>query len=134
MNIKVEASLSSWLRAQSVFDGVPIHSGQSDDPLSNDQSVIIVSVESTDVIARGFYKATASIVLATPCVVESALESHEALAQSLQLTLLEATSLPESFEPLRLAGADLQKITEDQKKDKWVTSIELTLAICHSEI
>ena len=74
-------------------------------PTPADQPVLIVGVESVDPVAAGFHIARASIVLATPSVVEAALDTHAALAASLKTSLLAADQLAASFAaPLTLAG------------------------------
>ena len=135
MNLEVETSLAAWLRSQLAFDGIPVHTGQSSDPIANDQPVLIVGVESTEAIVRGLYKVTASIVLATPSVVESALETHAGLAASLKTSLLAADQLADSFaSPLTLAGADLRTWSESQQDGRWITTAALTLGLVESAI
>ena len=121
MNIPVETALAAWLRSQPAFDGIPVHTGQSSDPIPNDQPVLIVGVESTEAIVRGLYKVTASIVLATPSVVEAALDTHAALAASFAA-------------PLTLAGADLRTWSESQQDGRWITTAALTLGLVESAI
>jgi len=135
MNLEVETSLAAWLRSQPAFDGIPVHTGQSSDPIANDQPVLIVGVESTEAIVRGLYKVSASIVLATPSVVEAALETHAALADSLKTSLLAADQLADSFaSPLTLAGADLRTWSESQQDGRWITTAALTLGLVESAI
>jgi hypothetical protein len=135
MNLEVETSLAAWLRATPAFDGIPVHTGQSSDPIANDQPVLIVGVESTEAIVRGLYKVSASIVLATPSVVEAALETHAALADSLKTSLLAADQLADSFAaPLTLAGADLRTWSESQQDGRWITTAALTLGLVESAI
>lgn len=135
MNLEVETSLAAWLRSQPAFDGIPVHTGQSSDPIANDQPVLIVGVESTEAIVRGLYKVSASIVLATPSVVEAALDTHTALADSLKTSLLAATALADSFDdPLTLAGADLRTWSESQQDGRWLTTAALTLGLVESAI
>jgi hypothetical protein len=135
MNIPVETSLAAWLRALPAFDGIPVHTGQSADTIPQDQPVLLAGCESTEAIARGFYKATASIVLATPAVIEGALETHAALADSLRASLLSAAELADAFAPdLTLAGADLRTMDDTQSDGRWVTTAALTLAFTASGI
>ncbi len=135
MNLEVETSLAAWLRSQPAFDGIPVHTGQSSDPIANDQPVLIVGVESTEAIVRGLYKVSASIVLATPSVVDAALETHAALAASLKTSLLAADALADSFAtPLTLAGADLRTWSESQQDGRWITTAALTLGLVESAI
>lgn len=135
MNLEVESSLAAWLRDLPAFDGIPVHTGQSSEPLPNDQPVLIVGVDSTELVVRGIYKVAASIVLATPSVVENALENHAALATSLRDSLLAADALADSFAaPLTLAGADLRTWSESQQDGRWLTTATLLFGLIHSPI
>jgi hypothetical protein len=135
MNLEVESSLAAWLRALPAFDGIPVHTGQSSDPIPNDQPVLIVGVESTEAVVRGLYKVSATIVLTTPAVVEAALETHAALAGSLKTSLLAADLLADSFAaPLTLAGADLRTWSESQQDGRWLTTAQLTLGLVEAAI
>lgn len=135
MNIPVETSLAAWLRAQPAFDGIPVHTGQSAETIPQDQSVLLAGCESTEAVARGFYKATASIVLVTPAVLEGSLEAHTALAESLRASLLAATDLADAFAPaLTLAGADLRSVDDSQSDGRWVTTAALSFAFTTSGI
>jgi hypothetical protein len=135
VNIPVETSLAAWLRSQPAFDGIPVHTGQSAETIPQDQSVLLAGCESTEAVARGFYKATASIVLVTPSVIEGSLEAHAALAESLRSSLLSAADLADAFAPaLTLAGADLRSVDDSQSDGRWVTTAALTLAFTASGI
>ncbi len=135
MNLPVETSLAAWLRSQPAFDGIPVHTGQSAETIPQDQSVLLAGCESTEAVARGFYKATASIVLVTPSVIEGSLEAHAALAESLRSSLLAASDLADAFAPaLTLAGADLRSVDDTQSDGRWLTTAALTLAFTASGI
>lgn len=135
MNIPVESSLAAWLRALPDFDGIPVHTGQSAETIPADCSVLLAGCESTEAVARGFYKATASIVLVTPSVIEGSLEAHTALADSLRSCLLAATDLADAFAPaLTLAGADLRSVDDTQSDGRWVTTAALSFAFTTSGI
>lgn len=135
MNIPVETSLAAWLRALDAFDGIPVHTGQSADTIPQDQPVLLAGCESTEAVARGYYKATASIVLATPAVIEGALETHAALADSLRSSLLSASSLAAAFPAdLTLAGADLLSVEDTQSDGRWLTTASLSLGLRGSGI
>jgi hypothetical protein len=135
VNIPVETALAAWLRSQPAFFGIPVHTGQSAETIPQDQSVLLAGCESTEAVARGFYKATASIVLVTPSVIEGSLEAHAALADSLRASLLAATDLADAFAPaLTLAGADLRSVDDSQSDGRWVTTAALTLAFTASGI
>jgi hypothetical protein len=135
VNIPVESALAAWLRATPAFDGIPVHTGQSADTIPQDQPVLLAGCESTEAVARGFYKATASIVLVTPSVIEGSLEAHTALAESLRSALLAASELADAFAPaLTLAGADLRSVDDTQSDGRWITTAALTLAFTSSGI
>ncbi len=135
MNIGVETSLAAWLRSQPAFDGIPVHTGQSAETIPADCSVLLAGCESTEAVARGFYKATASIVLVTPSVIEGSLETHAALAESLRSSLLSAADLADAFAPdLTLAGADLRSVDDSQSDGRWVTTAALSFAFTTSGI
>jgi hypothetical protein len=135
VNLPVESSLAAWLRSQPAFDGIPVHTGQSADTIPQDQPILLAGCESTEAVARGFYKATASIVLVTPSVIEGSLEAHTALAESLRASLLSAADLADAFAPdLTLAGADLRSVDDTQSDGRWVTTAALTLAFTSTGI
>jgi hypothetical protein len=135
VNIGVETSLAAWLRSQPAFDGIPVHTGQSAETIPADCSVLLAGCESTEAVARGFYKATASIVLVTPSVIEGSLETHAALAESLRSSLLSAADLADAFAPdLTLAGADLRSVDDSQSDGRWVTTAALSFAFTTSGI
>ena len=135
MNIPVESSLAAWIRSQPAFDGIPVHTGQSAETIPQDQSVLLAGCESTEAVARGFYKANASIVLVTPALLEGSLEAHTALAESLRASLLSAADLADAFAPsMTLAGADLRSVDDTQSDGRWVTTAALTLAFTASGI
>jgi hypothetical protein len=130
VNIDIETSLAAWLRALPAFDGVPVHTGQSVDPIPADQPVLIVGVESVDPVAAGFHIARASIVLATSSVPEGGLEAHTALADSLSTSLLALDALAAAFPPhLVLAGADLRSLAATQSDGRWLTTADLSLGV-----
>jgi hypothetical protein len=130
MNLEVESSLAAWLRAQPAFDGVPVHTGQSSDEIPNDVPVLLVGVESTELVALSLYKVSASIVLASPSLVADALEAHTALADSLRSALLAPTDIEDAFPAgLKLAGADLRTLAESQQDGRWITTATLSLGL-----
>lgn len=130
MNLEVESSLAAWLRAQPAFDGVPVHTGQSADTIPNDVPVLLVGVESTELVALSLYKVSASIVLASPSLVADALEAHTALADSLRSALLAPTDIADAFPAsLTLAGADLRTWAESQQDGRWLTTATLSLGL-----
>jgi hypothetical protein len=130
MNLEIETALSSWLRAQPAFDGVPVHTGQSSDEIPNDQPVIIVGVDTTEVIALSLYKITASVVLVTPSLVEGSLDLHSSLSSSLRSCLISATALGAAFPAgMTLAGAVLSSLSESRQSDRWVNTAAITLGV-----
>lgn len=130
MNLEVESSLAAWLRAQPAFDGVPVHTGQSSDTIPNDQPVIIVGVDTTDVIALSLYKITATVVLVTPSILDGSLELHSGLASSLRTCLLSANQLGAAFPAgMTLAGAVLSSLSESRDSDRWLNTATITLGL-----
>jgi len=130
MNLEVETALSSWLRSQPSFDAVPVHTGQSSETLPNDVPVLLVGVDSTELVAISLYKVSASIVLASPSLVEDALDSHAALADALRSLLLAPTDIEAAFPAgLQLAGADLLTWAESQQDGRWLTTATLSLGL-----
>ena len=130
MNLEVESSLAAWLRSQPAFDGIPVHTGQSSDPIANDQPVLIVGVNTSDVVALPLYRLSVSIVAATPCIVEGALETHAMLSANLRTAILAADQLAASFPAsITLAGAVLTSISETRESDRWLTTASLTLGL-----
>ena len=130
MNLEVESSLAAWLRAQPAFDGVPVHTGQSADTIPNDVPVLLVGVESTELVALSLYKVSASIVLASPSLVADALEAPPALADSLRAALLAPADIADAFPSgLTLAGADLRTWAESQQDGRWLTTATLSLGL-----
>jgi len=130
MNLAIENALSSWLRSLPEFDGVPVHTGQSSDEIPNDAPVLLVGVESTELVAINLYKVSASIVIASPSVLTDALEAHGSLANSLRSALLAPADISDSFPPgLSLAGADLRTWAESQQDGRWLTTATLSLGL-----
>jgi len=135
MNISIESSLCSWLRSCTALESIPVFTGQNSEVLPADQSILIVSVDSTDLIVRRLYKATATIVLATPSLIDVGLEMHTDISANLRDTILTGANLAESFsEPFTLAGADITSWTEAQQDGRWITTATLTLGLLHSQI
>lgn len=130
MNIEIETALSSWIRSLPEFDDVPVHTGQSSDVIPNDQPVIIVGVDTTDVIGLSLYKITASVVLVTPSLVEGSLELHGGLSSALRSRLISATALGSAFPAgMTLAGAVLSSLSESRQSDRWVNTAAITLGV-----
>ena len=130
MNLEIETALAAWLRAQPAFDGVPVHTGQSADAIPNDVPVLLVGVESTELVALSLYKVSASIVLASPSLVDAALEAHTTLADSLRASLLAPADIEDAFpSDLKLAGADLRTWAESQQDGRWLTTATLSLGL-----
>ena len=130
MNLEVETSLAAWLRSQPAFDGIPVHTGQSSDPIPNDQPVLIVGVNTSDVVALPLYRLSVSIVAATPCLLDGSLETHATLSANLRTAILAADQLAASFPAsVTLAGAVLTSISETRESDRWLTTASLTLGL-----
>jgi hypothetical protein len=130
MNLEIETAISSWLRSLPEFDGIAIHTGQSSDEIPNDQPVIIVGVDTTEVIGLSLYKITASVVLVTPSLVEGSLELHSGLSSSLRSCLISATALGAAFPAgMTLAGAVLSSLSESRQSDRWINTAAITLGV-----
>jgi hypothetical protein len=130
MNIEIESAFADWLRSLPAFDGVVVLSGQSSEEIPGDQPVVVVGVETTDVIALSLYKVTASVVIATPSILEGSLELHSGLAASLRTCLLSASTLGAAFPAnMTLAGAVLSSLTESRESEQWLNTASITLGI-----
>jgi hypothetical protein len=130
MNLEIETALSSWLRSLPEFDGIAIHTGQSSDEIPNDQPVIVVGVDTTEVIGLSLYKITASVVLVTPSLLEGSLELHSGLSSALRSCLISATALGAAFPAgMTLAGAVLSSLSESRQSDRWVKTAAITLGV-----
>jgi hypothetical protein len=135
MNIPIESSLSAWLRSAPALDSIPVFTGQNSEVLPADQPILIVAVDSTDLIVRRLYKASATIVLATPSLLEGGIDMNAAISGALRETILTGANLAESFAaPFTLAGADMTAWTEAQQDGRWITTATLTLGLLHSQI
>ena len=130
MNLEIETALSSWLRSLPEFDGIAIHTGQSSDEIPNDQPVIVVGVDTTEVIGLSLYKITASVVLITPSLVEGSLELHSGLSSALRSCMISATALGSAFPAgMTLAGAVLSSLSESRQSDRWINTAAITLGV-----
>ena len=130
MNLEIETALSSWLRSLPEFDGIAIHTGQSSDEIPNDQPVIVVGVDTTEVIGLSLYKITASVVLVTPSLLEGSLELHSGLSSALRSCLISATALGAAFPAgMTLAGAVLSSLSESRQSDRWINTAAITLGV-----
>jgi hypothetical protein len=128
MNLTVEASLKSWLSSLEAFDGIAIHSGQSNEEIPGDQPALIVGCESVDAIGRGLHRATAGVALTTPAHLE--LEQHRQLIDALRTSLLNADDLAASFAPsLTLVGAVLTNFSESVASGRWIGTAEIILGL-----
>ena len=130
MNLEIENAIASWLRSLPEFDGIAIHTGQSADTIPNDQPVIVVGVDTTDVIALSLYKVPASVVLVTPSLLDGSLELHSSLSSSLRACLVSANQLGSAFPAgMTLAGAVLSSLSESRQSDRWLNTASLTLGV-----
>ena len=130
MNLEIENAIAAWLRSLPEFDGIAIHTGQSSDTIPNDQPVIVVGVDTTDVIALSLYKITASVVLVTPSILDGSLELHSSLSSSLRSCLISAATLGAAFPAgMMLAGAVLSSLSESRQSDRWLNTASLTLGV-----
>jgi hypothetical protein len=128
VNLAIEQSLADWLRGLPSFDGVAIHTGQSNAEIPGDAPSIIAACESVEAISTTLHKATAALLLSTPSTQD--IEQHRALVDAVRSALYAATALAESFAPAAtLLGADLQTFTESQTDDRWLCTAQLTLGL-----
>ena len=128
MNLAVEQSLATWLQNLPAFDGIAIHTGQSNAEIPGDAPSIIAACESVEAMSTSLHKATAAILLSTPSTQD--LEQHRQLVDSLRSSLYSATALANAFAPTAtLLGADLQTFTESQTDDRWLCTAQLTLGL-----
>lgn len=130
MNLTVENSLAAWLRSLDAFEGLAIHTGQSNDEIPGDQPVIIAGVSTNDILGASLYRLTATIVLATPSAMEGGLETHAALSGSLRTAIFSAATLGGFFEaPQTLAGAVATSFNESQESDRWTSTMQIALGV-----
>jgi hypothetical protein len=128
MNLTVEQSLADWLRGLDAFDGIAVHTGQSNAEIPGDAPSIIAACESVEAMSTTLHKATAAILLSTPSTQD--LDQHRQLVESLRDSLYAATALADAFLPAAtLLGADLQTFTESQTDDRWLCTAQLTLGL-----
>ena len=130
MNLLIESSLQSWLRSLEAFDGLAIHTGQSNDEIPNDQPALIVGCDQVELIGGPYHKASVTILLSTPSHLD--LDQHRALVASLRQILKSSSStgMAESFQPTAtLAGAVLNSFSESQSDARWVCTASITLGV-----
>ena len=131
MNLLIEESLQSWLRSLEAFDGLAVHTGQSNDEIPNDQPALIVACESVDLIGGPYHKASATILLSTPSHLD--LDQHRALVASLRQILTSASGIETAFPPsATLAGAVLNSFSESQSEARWVCTATIGLGLVES--
>ena len=129
MNLTVEQSLADWLRGLAAFDGIAIHTGQSNSEIPGDAPSIIAACESVEALTIAHHKATAAILLSTPSTLD--LDQHRQLVESLRASLYALTpAFAAAFAPAAtLLGADLQSFAESQSDDRWLCTAQLTLGL-----
>lgn len=130
MNLAIEAALASWLRSLDPFEGLAIHTGQSNEEIPGDQPVAIVSVSNNEVLGPSLYRIRASFAIATPAAAPDSLETHTALCAALRSAIFSTPALASHFEPpMLLAGALVNSIAESQDSGRWLSTAEVTLGI-----
>ena len=130
MNLLIEESLQSWLRSLEAFDGLAVHTGQSNDEIPGDQPVLIVGCDQVELVGGPYHKASATILLSTPSHLD--LDQHRALVTALRQILKSSSStgMAESFTPsATLAGAVLNSFSESQSDARWVCTASITLGV-----
>ena len=127
MNLAVEQSLSAWLRGLDAFDGIAIHTGQSNAEIPGDAPSIIAACESCDIVAGALYRATGAILLSTPSTLD--LDQHRQLVTALRTALKSLSDLFPYFTEAALAGVVLSSLTESQSSDRWLATANLTLGL-----
>jgi hypothetical protein len=128
MTLVVEQSLQSWLRASEDFEGLAIHTGQSNEEIPGDQPAIVCACERVEPVTTALHKATVVIVLSTPSMLD--LDQHRALVDHLRAAVYEPAPLSDAFpESLHLAGAVLTDFSESQADNRWLCTAALTLGL-----
>jgi hypothetical protein len=127
MNLAVEQSLATWLQNLPSFDGIAIHTGQSNEEIPADQPAVIVGCENVDPVGGPYHIATAQVVIATPGHLD--LDQHRGLVTALRTALASPTDLPTAFDPLHLSGVVLTSLAESQSENRWIATASLSLGI-----
>jgi len=127
MNLVVEQSLADWLRGLDAFDGIAIHTGQSNAEIPGDAPSIICACESCDIVAGALYRATGAILLSTPSTLD--LDQHRQLVTALRTALKSLADLTPYFTEAALAGVVLANLTESQSSDRWLATANLILGL-----
>jgi len=127
MNLAIEAALASWLRSLDPFEGLAIHTGQTNEEIPGDASALVVACDTIEAVGGQLHRATASILLTTPAVLD--IEHHTTLAAALRTAVYSPTALDAAFAPAVLHGAVLLSYSETQASDRWLTTAQLVLGI-----
>ena len=131
MNLLIEESLQSWLRSLEAFDGLAVHTGQSNDEIPNDQPALIVGCDQVELIGGPYHKASVTILLSTPSHLD--LDQHRALVASLRQILTSASGIETAFPPTAtLAGAVLNSFSESQSDARWTCTAQLGFGLVES--
>jgi hypothetical protein len=130
MNLAIEQSIQSWLIQKiSPFTNAVIHCGQSDEEIKNDQQMLVVSCEETQMQSPTLYIATVRLIISTPCI-NGNLEEHRALYNILRLQLKNADPITSFFPSyLECINASIVSIAESQSNQKWLSSITIAFGI-----
>lgn len=128
MNLLIEESLQSWLRSLEAFDGLAVHTGQSNDEIPGDQPVLIVGCDQVELIGGPYHTATATILLSTPSHLD--LDQHRSLVTALRQVLTSPSGMEDAFpSSATLAGAVLNSFSESQSDSRWTCTAQLGLGL-----
>ena len=131
MNLLIEESLQSWLRSLEAFDGLAVHTGQSNDEIPGDQPVLVVGCDQVELVGGPYHKASVTILLSTPSHLD--LDQHRAIVTALRQVLTSASGIETAFPPsATLAGVVLNNFSESQSDSRWVCTATLGLGLVES--
>jgi hypothetical protein len=131
MNQEIESSLRSWLSSLEDFDGVSIHAGQDNTEIPGDQPAIITACGEIEAVGGNLHKASVTLLLSTPCNLES--DQHRTLALALRDAVFAPSALATFFPTsLSLAGISLRTWQESQDGGRWICTANLTLGIARN--
>lgn len=129
MNIEIENAIGSWLRTQTDFDGIAVHTGQSSDEIPGDQPIVVVSCENAESPVSGLYKSSMQITVSTPIVLEGALDTHRFLTAALRRSV-DLSGVSAFFpEALAFSGRHLTSWSEARENDRLHTTAEIVIGV-----
>lgn len=127
MNLLVEQSLATWLHSLPAFDGIAIHTGQSNAEIPGDAPSVVCACENCEIVAGTLYRATAAILISTPSTLD--IDQHRALTAALRTALKSLGDISPFFTEAALAGVVLTSLAESQASDRWLCAANLTLGL-----